>query len=65
MLHGIGLGLAFDEFGIWLHLRDDDPARWSYDGLLIVVGVIIIVISAKPGIRFVKDHFPLPKINSG
>lgn len=61
MLHGIGLGLAFDEFGIWLHLRDDDPARWSYDGFLIVVGSALVLISAKPGIGFVKHHLPFRK----
>ena len=63
MLHGIGLGLSFDEFGIWLHLRDNDPVRWSYDGFLIILGIVILIISAKPGIEFIKKHFSFLKSN--
>ena len=61
LLHGFGLGLAFDEFGIWLHLTDNDPIRWSYDGFLIVTGIILLIITARPGVRFVKNHFPFIK----
>ena len=58
LLHGLGLGLAFDEYGLWLHLTDDDPARWSYDGFLIIAGFIFIIISAKGGIKLVLNHWP-------
>ncbi|HEY4516280.1 MAG TPA: hypothetical protein VJH67_03790 [Candidatus Paceibacterota bacterium] len=58
MLHGFGLGLSFDEFGIWLHLSDDDLARWSYDGFLIIIGLIVLILSAKRGIRFIKNFIP-------
>jgi hypothetical protein len=59
LLHGFGLGLAFDEFGIWLHLKDDDPARWGYDGFVIIAGIIFLLLSAKYGFNFVKNHlFP-------
>jgi hypothetical protein len=58
LLHGFGLGLSFDEFGIWLRLSDDDPARWSYDGFLIIVGVIFLIISARPGIKMLKSIWP-------
>lgn len=61
LLHGLGLGLAFDEFGIWLHLSDGDPARWSYDGFMIVFGMIFMIISARPGIKFIKNHIPFIK----
>jgi len=61
LLHGFGLGLAFDEFGIWLHLIDNDPVRWSYDGFLIIAGIILLIITARPGVRFVKNHFPFTK----
>ena len=59
LLHGFGLGLAFDEFGIWLHLSDEDPARWSYDGFLIIAGLITIILTAKPGIKMIRNHLPL------
>ena len=54
LLHGLGLGLALDEFGMWLRLSDEDPARWSYDGLLIMIGLSFIIITAKPGWQLFK-----------
>jgi len=61
LLHGFGLGLSFDEFGIWLHLKDGAPERWSYDGFLIIVAIIFLIITARPGFQFVKNHFPFGK----
>lgn len=40
-IYGIGLGLTFDEFGMWLHLRDDYWMRQSYDAI-VVVGVVLL-----------------------
>lgn len=54
LLHGFGLGLAFDEFGLWINLRDDDPTRWSYDGFLIMLGLFFILLSAKRGIKMLR-----------
>ncbi len=54
LLLGFGLGLAFDEFGMWLKLRDDEAARWSYDGLNIIVGMFFFIISLQPGVRLLK-----------
>src|SRR3989338_5943316 len=50
LLHGLGLGLAIDEFGMWLKLRDDEVVRWSYDGLNIMIAVFIFLISLRPGL---------------
>ena len=58
LLHGFGLGLAFDEFGIWLHLNDGDPARFSYDGFVIIIGIFFVIISAKRGAKMLRDHLP-------
>ena len=58
LLHGFGLGLAFDEFAMWLNLSEEDRARWSYDGLLIITGVVLLIITAKPSIKFIKNHLP-------
>ena len=58
LLHGFGLGLAFDEFGMWLRLRDDDPARWSYDGFLLVIGLFFLILSGKRGIRMIRVLWP-------
>lgn len=58
LLHGVGLGLALDEFGMWLRLRDDEPIRWGYDGLLIFFGIVFLIVSAKPGIKMLKILWP-------
>ena len=58
LLYGFGLGLAFDEFAFWLKLTDDDPARWSFDGFLIVAGFILLVTSAKSGVKMLKKLWP-------
>lgn len=58
LLLGLGLGLAFDEFGMWLRLRDDDPARFSFDGFNVAVSFFFLILSARPGILFFKKHWP-------
>lgn len=58
IFHGLGLGLAMDEFGMWLRLRDDDIARWSYDGLMVAIGTFLLIFTAKPGIRLLKRLWP-------
>lgn len=58
LLTGFGLGLAFDEFGMWLRLRDDDLARWNYDGFNIMIGFFFLVLFARPGIRLLKRLWP-------
>jgi len=54
LLLGFGLGLAFDEFGMWLKLRDDEITRWSYDGFNMVIGVFFLLLSARGGVRLLK-----------
>jgi hypothetical protein len=41
VLYGIGLGLTFDEFGMWLRLQDDYWARTSYDAIIIIALIFI------------------------
>lgn len=59
LLMGVGLGLAFDEFGLWLHLRSDDSSRWSYDGFLIIMAIFVITVSAEYSILYFKRHHVL------
>ncbi len=58
LLMGFGLGLAMDEFGMWLRLRDDDIVRWSYDGFNITIGIFLFILTVKPGIRMLKRVWP-------
>ncbi len=57
LLHGLGLGLAFDEFGIWLRLSDNSSARFSYDGVVVLIAFFILMISAQSGSRVWRRHF--------
>lgn len=57
LLYGVGLGLAFDEFGFWLRLTDESSARWSYDGLIVLVAFFILMVSAESGMQMWDRHF--------
>ena len=41
IVYGIGLGLTFDEFGMWLRLRDDYWIRQSYDAIIVISLLLI------------------------
>lgn len=43
-LFGIGLALSFDEFGMWLHLKDNYWMRQSYDAMLIIMAILINIV---------------------
>jgi len=43
-LYGIGLGLTFDEFGMWFHLQDNYSIRLSYDAIIVVSIILINII---------------------
>jgi len=57
LLYGLGLGLVFDEFGIWLRLSDNSSARYSYDGVVVLIAFFILMISAESGARAWNRHF--------
>jgi hypothetical protein len=45
LLYGFGVGLTFDEFGMWLSPRVDLRTRWSSQGLgLIIAGLILCTL---------------------
>jgi len=58
LLLGFGLGLAMDEFGMWLRLRDDDIVRWSYDGFNLIMALFFFILTIRPGLRFAKKLYP-------
>ena len=43
-IYGIGLALAFDEFGMWLHLKNNYWLRQSYDGVIIIAIILLNAI---------------------
>ena len=40
-LYGVGLGLNFDEFAMWLHLEDHYWMRTSYDAVVIISVILL------------------------
>src|SRR5947199_3433347 len=40
VIYGIGLGLTFDEFGMWLHLNGDYWQRASFDAIVVLAAVL-------------------------
>jgi len=44
ILYGVGLGLTFDEFGMWLHLEDQYWMRTSYDAIVIISLILLNAI---------------------
>lgn len=43
-LYGIGLGLSYDEFGMWLRLKDDYWIRQSYDALAVIFVILVNIV---------------------
>lgn len=61
-LFGVGLALAFDEFGMWLRLNDDYWVRYSYDAILIIsVFLINAVYFSHFWIRLISHLLGLKK----
>lgn len=52
IFYGIGLGLTFDEFGMWLHLEDHYWVRTSYDAIIIIS--LILLNAVFFGERWIK-----------
>ena len=44
IFYGIGLALSFDEFGMWLRLKDAYWIRQSYDAIVIISAILINVV---------------------
>ena len=44
IVFGIGLGLTFDEFALWLFLQDDYYARISYEAIITISLILLNII---------------------
>src|SRR2546427_2655647 len=42
VIYGIGLGLTFDEFGMWLHLNGDYWQRASFDAIVVLAATLCL-----------------------
>ena len=56
---GVGLGLTFDEFGMWVHLGGSYWQRASFDAV-VVVGAGLSLIAVAPALRrFRAPHWTI------
>lgn len=57
VIYGIGLGLTFDEFGLWLHLGGSYWQRASFDAI-VVIGALLTLLTVAPQLgRFRPRHW--------
>ena len=43
LLYGLGVGLTFDEFGMWLNPSFQRGVRWNTNGIEIVIVALVLV----------------------
>src|SRR5207249_7502971 len=55
---GVGLGLTFDEFGMWVHLGGSYWQRASFDAVVVVAGVLGL-IAVGPALRRLRPRHVL------
>jgi hypothetical protein len=44
VLYGIGLGLAFDEFAMWIQLEDVYHDRSTYDAIVVITLILLNIV---------------------
>jgi len=57
VLYGIGLGLTFDEFGMWLHLGGSYWQRASFDAVVVIAALLFLIAAAPALGRFRPRHW--------
>ncbi len=56
-IYGIGLGLTFDEFGMWIRLEDNYWIRQSYDAIIIITLLLLNIAYRKFVWRWLKEIY--------
>ena len=57
VFYGIGLGLTFDEFGMWLHLNGEYWQRASFDAIIVLAAALGLAGFAPPIRRWRPREF--------
>lgn len=55
--YGIGMGLTFDEFGMWIRLEDEYWIRQSYDAVVIIILLLLNIAYYRAVISWIKELF--------
>jgi hypothetical protein len=53
--YGVGLGLTFDEFGMWIRLEDGYWVRQSYDAVIIITLILLNIAYHKTLFSLFKE----------
>lgn len=61
IIYGIGLGLTFDEFGMWIRLQDNYWVRQSYDAVIIVTLLLFNIAYYKTLFSWLKEAAGITK----
>jgi len=56
-LYAIGLGLTFDEFGMWLHLGGGYWQRASFDAITVIAAVLALIAYAPVQGCWTRKHY--------
>jgi hypothetical protein len=57
VIYGIGLGLTFDEFGMWLHLGGLYWQRASYDAVVTIAALLALIAYGSTIRKWRPRHF--------
>lgn len=55
IVYGVGLGLTFDEFGLWVHLGGSYWQRASFDAVVVIAALLALVVVA-PALEHFRPH---------
>jgi hypothetical protein len=57
LAYGVGLGLTFDEFGMWVHLGGPYWQRASFDAVVVIIAVLGLYCAAPAFKKFRDLHW--------
>lgn len=57
VIYGVGMGLTFDEFGMWIHLGGAYWQRASWDAITVIAAALALVAFAPSLKRFRPHHW--------
>ena len=57
VLYGVGLGLTFDEFGMWLHLGGSYWQRASWDAVAVIAAMLGLFAYGPTPVRYRLRHW--------
>jgi hypothetical protein len=57
VIYGIGLGLTFDEFGMWVHLGGPYWQRASFDAVVVIAAILTLIVVAPRFKRLEQRHW--------